>query len=97
MTNNSSEKSLMMSAAAHRRWAKCSDPVAATVPGRSAFDARFFREADPDNKVREEIARLGEDSSEGARLAQDLQRRVLHLRKAYFKELALKSARARRK
>ena len=88
---------MKMSAKAHRRWAKCADPSAATVPGRSAFDARFFREVDPDGKIREEIAKLGVDSAEGKRISDDLNRRVQHLRKAYFKELALKSAQARRR
>ena len=51
-----------------------------TQPARNAFLARFEREVDPDRQLPSE----------------ERVRRAEHLRKAYFTELAMKSARARR-
>ncbi|MDQ0382434.1 hypothetical protein [Amycolatopsis thermophila] len=51
-----------------------------TAAGTAKFLERFEREADPDNKLSPE----------------ERQRRALHLRKAYFARLALRSAQARR-
>ena len=74
------ERSLRSQIAAHEKWAKCDDPSAATAPARSAFLKRFEFEVDPDGAL---------DPAERTRRAE-------HARKAYFKRLALKSAKARR-
>jgi hypothetical protein len=66
--------------AAHARWARTSDPAAATAPARAAFDARFAREVDPD----------------GTLPADERTRRADAARKAYFARLAYRSAKARR-
>lgn len=67
--------------AAHRRWARTPDRSGATAPARSAFEARFEREVDPEGKLPREVrARLAESA-----------------RKAYFARLAYASAKARRK
>lgn len=76
----SAERSLKASIAAHESWAKTEDPSARTERARSAFDARFERQVDPDGVL---------DPDERAR-------RAAHARKAYFARLALKSAQARR-
>lgn len=55
------------------------DPVEGTAAARAKFLDRFEQEADPDGLL---------DPQERAR-------RAGHLRKAYFKSLALKSVRAR--
>lgn len=64
------------------RWAAVDDRSAATQPARDAFRDRFIREA------RERFGNLPGD---------ELARRAEHLRKAYYKRLALRSAQARRK
>lgn len=56
------------------------DPVAGTAAARAAFNSRFELEVDPDNKL---------DPVERARRAECA-------RKAYFTDLALRSAKARR-
>lgn len=66
------ERSLAGSIAAHERWGREPDRTAATAPGRSAFEQKFWDAADGDPV------------------------RAAHLRSAYFKRLALKSAVARR-
>ncbi|MFG2016515.1 hypothetical protein [Actinomadura geliboluensis] len=55
------------------------DPVEMTAPARKAFLDRFEKQVDPDGIL---------DPAERARRAE-------HARKAYFKRLALASARAR--
>jgi hypothetical protein len=57
------------------------DPRVTSAPGRAAFLARFEREVDP----------------EGALPSEERQRRAIAARKAYFAELALRSAQARRR
>jgi hypothetical protein len=69
------------SAIALERWAKTEDRSAATAPARAKFLERFEFEADPEGTL---------DPAERARRAEQL-------RRAYFKRLAVKSARARRK
>jgi hypothetical protein len=66
--------------AAYSRWARTSDPAAATAPARAAFNARFEREVDPG----------------GTLPAAERERRALAARKAYFARLAYRSAKARR-
>ncbi len=72
---------LIAQVAAHSRWARESDPTAATAPARRAFADRFDREVDPDGTL---------PPAERARRAE-------HAKKAYFLRLALKSAQSRRK
>jgi hypothetical protein len=57
------------------------DPIAITAAGRKAFMAKFERQADPDGTLSPE----------------ERERRVHHLRQAYFAKLTLKSIAARRR
>ncbi len=57
------------------------DPRKTTAAARAAFLDRFEREADPD----------------GVLSLKERARRALHLRKAYFARLALRSAQARQR
>lgn len=77
------QRSLILSANAHLKWAKCEDRTAATAPAREAAEKRFERQVDPEGRL---------DPAERARRAENA-------RKAYFKALAAKSsiARAKRK
>lgn len=74
-------RTLQCRAAAHTSWALTRDPTARTANGRQAFLDRFERQVDP----------------EGTLSPADRQRRAEHARKAYFAELAAKSAAARRR
>ena len=74
--------SLISSLANEIKWAGVDDRTAATARAREAFNDRFIREA------RE---RFGDDLA-----PDDLARRAEHLRRAFYKRLALKSAQARR-
>lgn len=65
---------------AHALHAKVKDEGAHTAPARTAFLNRFEREVDPD----------------GTLSPDERARRIEHARKAYFAQLALKSAQARR-
>ena len=67
--------------AAYSRWALTADPTSATAPARSAFNARFDREVDPD----------------GVLPAAERARRAEYAKKAYMTRLAYLSAKARRK
>jgi hypothetical protein len=75
------ERSLQARIAAHSLHAKVIDPTAHTAPARPAFLDRFERQVDPDGLLSNE----------------ERHRRAEHARKAYFLNLARKSARARRK
>ena len=66
--------------AALRQWAFVDDPAARTANGRRAFLDRFEREADPDGRLRPE----------------ERAKRATRLRRAYFADLADKSAAVRR-
>lgn len=66
---------------AHRSWARTADRSGRTAPAREAFMARFEREVDPDGTL---------DPAERARRAENA-------RKAYFADLSLKAAKARRR
>lgn len=72
-------RSIVASIGAHESWAKTDDRSARTAPGRSAFLDRFEREVDPD----------------GILAPVERAKRAQHARSAYFKRLALKSAKAR--
>ena len=76
------DNSLLSTAANHERWAAVDDRTAATAPARQAFRDRFVREA------RERFGDLPPD---------DLAWRAERLRRAHYKQLALRSAQARRK
>lgn len=76
----SSDRALIAKLAAHTRWAREPDRVAATSAARKAFADRFEREVDPDGKL---------DPVERARRAESA-------RKAYYARLSLRSAQARR-
>ena len=66
--------------AALRQWAFVTDPAARTANGRRAFLDRFERQADPDGRLSKE----------------ERAKRAERLRRAYFIELAAKSAAARK-
>jgi len=66
--------------AAYLRWIACEDRTAATAAARAAFAASFFRQVDPEGKL---------PPAERAKRAELAKR-------AYYRQLALKSAQARR-
>jgi len=72
---------LRAQSAAYKSWANTSDPAARTAPGRAAFLKRFERQVDPEGKL----------------APAERQRRANQLRRAFFLDLAAKSANARRK
>lgn len=74
------ERKLRASIAGNTSWANTDDVLARTAPGRRAADARFERQVDPD----------------GVLMPHDRARRAEHARRAYFQQLALRSAKARR-
>lgn len=80
MSRTQSERSRQARKAAYVSWAKTDDPSARTANGRQAFLERFEREVDP----------------EGTLPPAERARRAAALRKAYFLDLAQKSAEARR-
>lgn len=65
--------------AAHTSWANTDDRAARTANARSAMQAKFERQVDPD----------------GTLSVEERARRVESARKAYFLSLAIKSAAAR--
>jgi hypothetical protein len=75
------ERSSRARLAAHARWARTPDRAAATAEQRAAFLDRFEREVDPDGTLAPEVR---------AMLA-------ANARSAYFGQLALRSAKARRR
>jgi hypothetical protein len=78
---SASDRALAARIAAHSKWAKTTDPAAATAPARKAFLDRFERQVDPDRTL---------TSEQRARQAE-------HARKQYFLDLARRSAQARRR
>jgi hypothetical protein len=75
------DASLISSIAAHLKWARCPDRTAATAKARSAFDGRF------EAAVREQFP----DMSDA-----EVAVRAESAKTAYFKQMARKSAVARR-
>jgi len=75
------ERSIIASIASHESWARTPDRAARTAPARAAMAARFEREVDPDNVL---------PPHERAKHAENA-------KSAYYKRLALRSARARRR
>jgi hypothetical protein len=75
----SSDRILIAKIAAHTRWANTTDRTEATAKARQAFADRFERQVDPDGKLTHT----------------ERQKRADNLRRAYFHDLARKSAQAR--
>jgi hypothetical protein len=75
------ERSLRGQIAAHESWARTENRSARTAPARQAAFDKFERQVDPDQKL----------------LPAERARRAEHARKAYFAQLALKSAQSRRR
>jgi hypothetical protein len=75
------DRSLIASIAAHESWARTENRTARTAPARKAMLDKFEREVDPD----------------GTLLPAERAIRAEHARKAHFKRLALRSAKARRR
>lgn len=73
------QRSLRSRKAAHVSWANTADPTARTAPARSAAWTRFERQVDPDGTM---------EPAERAR-------RAASARKAFYTDLAYRSARAR--
>jgi hypothetical protein len=65
--------------AAHESWAKTTDRAARTANGRRAFMERFERQVDPDGVLPEAVRTQMAESA----------------RKAHYRRMALKSAKAR--
>jgi hypothetical protein len=74
------ERRLASQAGAHKSWMDTEDWSARTAPARAAADRRFERQVEPDGKL---------PPAERAKRAEQA-------RRAYFKALAFKSAKARR-
>jgi hypothetical protein len=74
------DRYLVASVAANTRWAHEPDRTGATSAARAAFDRRFLDQVDPDRKLS----------------PAERERRAANARRAYFRRLALQSARARR-
>jgi hypothetical protein len=72
-------RSLLGKAAANFRWAMTDDPAAATQPARDAFMRRFEDQVDPDRTL----------------APAERAKRAARARRAYFLQLAAKSARTR--
>jgi hypothetical protein len=75
------ERSLRSRIAAHKSWAKTPNRTARTAAARRGLLNKFEREADP----------------EGILLPPERAKRAENLRKAFYTEMALKSAQARRR
>lgn len=80
-TATDNEKTLAARARAHRSWAVTENPSHRTAPAREKFNQRFYDEVDPERKLQ----------------PAERERRAESARKAYFTELALKSAQSRRR
>lgn len=78
---STSDRTQAAKIAAHSSWAKTEDRSARTAPARRALLAKFEQLVDPD----------------GVLLPEERARRAESARKAHFRQLALASAKARRK
>ena len=81
MSRTPTERKLIGQIAAHHSWAHTADRAARTAPARKAALDRFERDVDP----------------EGVLTPAQRALRAANARKAYFSQLALKSAQARRR
>ena len=77
---HSSDASQIARLAAYIRWIACEDRTAATAAARAAFAARFLREVDP----------------EGTLPPAERAKRAELAKRAYYRQLALRSAQVRR-
>lgn len=75
------QRSLRSRIGAHRSWANTTDRAARTKPARDAAMARFEREVDPEGVLSPEVRAQRAEAA----------------RKAYYAQLAYKSARVRAK
>lgn len=80
MSLSPAERTMRARVAAHTRWSREGDRVAATAAARAGALARFERQVDPD----------------GVLNPQERATRAEHARKAYMASLSLKAAKARR-
>lgn len=74
------QRKLRAQMGAHALWAKTPDRAAVSAPGRAAADARF------EKQIREQFPALPDD---------EVYKRALSLRSAFYASIQLKSARAR--
>lgn len=74
------QRKLRAQMGAHAMWAKTPDRAAVSAPGRAAADARFERQ------IRQQFPNLPDD---------EVFKRAQSLRKAFYAEIQLKSAKAR--
>jgi hypothetical protein len=81
MTLTPAERRLRSQIGAHESWARTENRSARTLPARMAFLAKFECQVDPTNEL----------------LPTERAKRAESARKAFYAELALKSARARRR
>lgn len=80
MTVSAAEKSLQATAAVCASWANTDDVAARMAPAWQARDARFLKQADP----------------RGVLPPAERERRAAALRKAFYADMARKSAKSRR-
>jgi hypothetical protein len=79
--NDKERRRLIARIGAHRSWAQTEDRSARTAPARKALLDRFDREVDPDGKLP----------------LQERAKRAENARKAYYLQMSLKAADARRR
>lgn len=80
MTASETEQRLQRVAAVHASWANTDDVAARMAPAWEARDARFLKQADP----------------RGVLPPAERERRAAALRKAFYADMARKSAKSRR-
>ena len=81
LNRSAADRAMTARIAAHTRWGRTVDRSKATAPARSAWEAGFEREADPD----------------GVLTPAERAKRVKNLKSAHFTRLARLSAEARRR
>ena len=81
MEHTPAERRLISKKAAHTRWAQTPDRLGAMAPARRGFEEKLARQVDPDGKM---------SQAERAKAVESA-------RKAFYADMALKSAVARRK
>ena len=74
------DRSLANRIAAHRSWARTADRAARTAPARTASDARFEAEVDPEGVMTPEARRLAADAARRAHYL-DMARRSVDVRR----------------
>jgi hypothetical protein len=81
MTLTPAERQMAAKIGAHTSWAHTENRPARTLPARMALEAKFLREADPDNNMLPAARAKAAES----------------LRKAFYVRMSLKSAQVRRR